>query len=367
MDVLFEFDNKAVYYTPLSFEVTQRSYSHEMAVVKFALAPGQRLPWSAWTPAHIRWSNPSGTYSTDFWGYVWNCEYEDEATSPRRVAIVVCVGATMPMKSQRPRSLGKGTASYAIRETVRGYSLQLRADPTRVVIPAVTQGQESDWAFITRLAEQNGLVCYAKGPTVFALSPTRVIRDPQYYTRTYQMGTSRGIQYDVLKFSPTEDELGTVTPGQVHHASLGVDTATGKLIHASVDGSSGLTSWVQPQAVQTFSDAQRAISAASVLSVNWTTATATIVGDPALQAATTLALSGDGIGADYAGLWLVLEATHYAVFNVASARWNYTSEVTLGRDGPFNTSYIVNQETSHPRAPQAMLLAGRWVHAGGLR
>lgn len=345
-----------------SVVLKQQVYGHELLVFTVKRRTNVRAG-SLWDPVYVKWTDTNGTFF-EFWGYFYSAEYAGSMGQWVNTQTVYCIGTTMPMKSMNPKVMGRGTASYAIRTVVGGYSLGADVDSTGTVLSSVVQGQETDWAFICRMAMQAGLLVYARGPRVVGVDPLRVIADPRLYSRGFNMERGPGTVNTMISFNIIEDQLGANATKQVNLTAMGVDGQSGNLLRTSSSGGTQIGMTAQGEAVTSVADAQRLVNSGARLSTNWVSAKAELVSSPSTTAASTVSLTGAGVGTAYAGLWLVTEATHTLTWDFNISGWTGITDAVLGRDRPYAASFLVNRNMTRPKPPTAAWAGNRWVNQG---
>jgi Phage tail baseplate hub (GPD) len=169
---------------------------------------GELTPYiAAGSPLQIRWRG-NGT-DDEFTGYVHS--YRPQSDGFSRQAVILAVSAAYPLFNESSRvfyRVGIHNVAEAIGDDHR---LQVDTEPHPVIFDQVLQQDESDWAFLQRLATEWGYVLLDDGVRII-FRPLQVFMDERYRsaTRDYTQNTVSANGSSLLEFKPSYSAVGRV-------------------------------------------------------------------------------------------------------------------------------------------------------------
>lgn len=234
VDVTLPFNSLGALNGVTSATLRRREFHHEMLIVETFNQNATSLdlrtgdPVSAVLKGHAQ-------PSTTFVGYVHEMRSKVHAQQPRTHQ-VICVGATWVMKQPQQRVWQNTTISNIARTILREHNLTADVEDHDTVLPQVNQAAESDWAFLCRLAQEYGYICYPTGVVVHFHSRGRDLNRKQRaaYVLEYSH-ESFGQRSPVHEFNPRLSD--TPEAGKARSIIRNVDPRTGREWAYSDDGS----------------------------------------------------------------------------------------------------------------------------------
>lgn len=315
------------------FELTQRQGAHDVAVIPFEGEVNHLSEsYATGAPVRLTWGNRYG--QGEFVGYVHHTRQRLQTRHP--VSEVVCVGAGFPLFEVRQRAFENVTADQTVGTLAHAQGLAAVVDAHPRVYPILMQDTISDWALLTRLANETGYVLRPEGTTVQFVTRTHM---EEYYRPRAQVYHLASDQNSLL---PTQSTLFNFTPmvgdyfpetGATNTTKTvtRIDPTTGEvqaLSQAPTGGAAARSFFTSPQAVgaHTALEATSALEAASQRSRYVYRAKASLQGSAVTTPERFVYLKG--VTAPYGGYWTVLSVKHRV-----EGRFKYFCEVELGTDG----------------------------------
>jgi hypothetical protein len=276
---------------PTTVLVAQIENAHDVAT--FVAAPTS-LPASLpeATPLQIRWGYEYGGQQ-NFYGYVHHVE--PLYTEGDQHIKVVCIGASLPLRSALQRTWRYQSYDSIVREVAAYAFLSADVEPHDTIWPYVVSSG-SAWDFLLGLAQKIGYVLTANGTEVKFISPGEVI----------QRGMTAAPLLDLDLFRPV---MGlTVEDGLRRRQSFGLDQRSGRLF-STASGTPGYPVDLETGAVTASPGEASAVHAG----LEWRNrfphqADAEATGDATITQASLVYVQN--VAADYVGQWYVHQVEH---------------------------------------------------------
>lgn len=265
-----------------------------------------------------------------FYGYIHKAEPELDATAKAICLYVVSAG--YPMKSASKLALGNTTASMAVSRIARKYKLFADIEPHPRKFRQLVQSGETDWEFLTRIADETGFSLRVEGATLRFVSRAALVKHYRSLSPTLRYIKGRGARLvELLDFRPLDGAYLDESSGvRVRRKLDYLDKYAKKFSSSSQDkpkdvGRTGrdpeYTRFTGATA-KTFKEATLAASAVMEANRYPVVARAEIVGNPIINPDVMVYL--EGVPRKYRGYWTVMKATHY----IQPTR--YTMDADLG-------------------------------------
>lgn len=335
--------------------------------------------WAENTPVHLRYrwyADDPG----DFYGYVASSRVLASDSDPRYANLTLvpveytCVGASMPMQSHVNKLWQDSTCSYMARTVAQSDGLSPWVEVSDEHFDQRMQS-ESDWQFLTDLAERCAYRLYLDGTTLHFVKESTFLPASDGSVAAFVMNKQPGSIESLRQFSGV---LGETDPAGGVRSRL-----TTTAINAS--GSLSSSAYTSPRAdrlgrpvgplltrqysalpVTSYTQGQRLLADSSTYL--WVQAQAVTNGDTRLRPGALVRLTGDGISETHQGVWMVKEATHRLLIDhFSAARTDYTTTLLLGRNSE-NTLSLPVQTLAPPLSYGSVLVNGQWraMAVGGL-
>lgn len=360
-----EFDGGYALGTPSRAELREGFGKHQVAILDFAVPRGttRRIP-PEMTPLAYRWGyGPSSLRS--FVGYVNHHEILDSADTS--VLRLFTAGTSLPMNNPNPRSWTRVTASYVAREIGARHGLRVVLHKSPEILPYWTQGNETDFVMLQRLAKRAGFRVWVDGSTLYFLDPRKLVRTPRLQDLqvfTLDGNASHDTLYRLHTISGSlAPRAGTLTRNEVY----GIDSKSGSLIKATSNKVLSDQGHVQPSnktinllAADGPFEARR-LAEASVSNGTWVVQEAEVAPNSKTRLGDVVRLGGSQIATGSEGLWLV-SGTVQVIENANRRRGSSLSTtLELTRDQQDALTYRASSALSAPRNIQPILRStGRW-------
>lgn len=241
-------------------------------------------------------------FARSTYGYVNH--YDTLVTEDRRtVSRVVVVGTSKPMNSVYPSEWADTTRSSVAREIAKRHRLRSVIHQHDEVVPSWSTGVLTDFQALQKLGAETGFSVWVDGATLYFLDPYRVLRSAE----SQSIPTFHGSQVrraTVIGGAGAPRESGQSKRRVIY----GLDYRTNELFSAESGDPLNPTT-VSEQRVDTYSEAQSLVAAASRRDSDYYTFKAVLAGDARVTPGTLILVTGN-VTSDQAGIWLVNEAEH---------------------------------------------------------
>ncbi|MET9119956.1 contractile injection system protein, VgrG/Pvc8 family [Streptomyces sp. NPDC004528] len=309
---------------------------------------------------------PADSPST-FYGYVSAVSVKSanqtrvDAFEVQVPVVYTLLGPTAPMQQQVNRIWPTATASYIARTLARAAGLRPQVQRSARVFQGLPQQAASDFAFLRSLADEVGYRLVAHGSTLWLTDPLVSLREPGEETPTFVY--SKAGRDNVKSFQSTAGETDPSGSIRARREGYSYNRSTGALIRqvAQSTKDARLVQYSTGRPFASQQEAQDVLNAEALRDALWVNATMTVVGEPRLRPGTDLLLSGEALGPDDPGAWMVRQATHRV--SVAPGRPSagaYWTDVVLGRDRVGGLALKSRTGLLEDLPQGTLLIDGRW-------
>lgn len=339
-----------------SLNLIQKRYHHEIAIVGFrdwgveydVVTPG--------SPVRMKITGTDGR--RDFYGYIHHISVDK--TPGKNFTEVTVVGGSMPMKQPSQTIYINKSADQIVKEIASKYNFACYAVPHPRIYSQVAQAGHTDWELMVRLAKQSGYSLRAENTELYfqplledytkyrAEAPRFIMRDatnPEGSSLyNFKMIVGESIDYG------DETKAATAVSGMDKYADepLSITQVIRDKRTRNKTQNEFFDKFDTSVVATDSSMAKYEAEAAESRSVFPYRATVEVLGDPGLKPDMPIYL--DGIGAPYAGYWVVLEAEHKIIEEQRNHQM-YTVVLTVGTDSLGSaTSWTDSQRITAPDA-----------------
>ena len=154
--------------TPVRAKIIRAGGFHEIAIIRFTDRNLSSKNYRTDLPIRVRWGLQA-SHREEFVGYVHHIESDVEREKDRPempVIEVTAIGPTRALRSEEPRNWGATRSDFVVRELTRSRRLGYDVDISPIAREALMQPAESSWAFLRKLAEEEGFFLSAQGTRV---------------------------------------------------------------------------------------------------------------------------------------------------------------------------------------------------------
>ena len=349
---------------PAYVSITQEEYKHDILTMQIFADDSTVPAYLSGAPVNVTFGRP--TSKRTFYGYVNHVKRLNKSLSTvespedANSTVITCVGASYFMKQAGTESWTNQTASQVVKQIAKKFNLATDIEDSKTVWPSLQMNGQSYWEFCAELAKRIGYTFYCNGVQLaFKNRPTNT---KKITGNVYVYDYSKQSIY-LPEFHPTLGAT-SIEEGLLRRRELaGVNPRTTTLTFSKQDGSTFLPLLGLKQETPRFveiehtpSDSQKETTARvkSLGAYNqmYLSAQAHLSGEPQVsQGSLIQILNANG---SQNGLWYVCKAHHYL------DRWNYTTELQLGRDSIGESkNLVVKPQIATP--PHARLTNNLWT------
>lgn len=358
---------------PLDVELRQEWGCHDLFIVRIeiprtSMSLSQDNFWPNNAPVSIVWGRRPDSINT-WYGYVNHHNIKGNADSGTKATQVtyVLIGTSKPMNTDRTKTWGQSTGTYIAKTIFGSYGLRSILTTTNWLLPYEVQANESDFAFLNRIADKIGFRVWISGSTGYFVDPAVVLSGsstqgvPNFYSNKLftQVDTMRDFEMN----------QGDNLPGAVvsDRNLFGIDAQSGNVFQAQAVSAQNptITQIYSDWPVTDYTTAKNLVQAKQNRSQFWITATAELFGDTYLYPGKMVFLSGNQVPPDAQGYWLIGSAKHLlkASGTTVSSYDKYVTQVVLMRN---NNTIIPNFNTNQgsnvvPEYVPCVFRNGSWV------
>jgi len=355
------------YVSVVAIDLEICSNEHDMLTVQFNGIPSKAITDYVGSP--VRCSISSGpNRRQEFVGYVLYVEPTYSSSSPVvnqsmfYSAKVVCLGASVAMKSSNSRVWGSTSIYRIAQELADKYSFSLSVIRDDFVIRNAVQANESDWKFLTKICDTYGYSVSVHGTHMSIWDPFKAIGRRQSFERLIPQNAYSGpTPGAILDFNGT---FGYLTPdGESYKYRVATVDDNGNISLVSDPLSGPVPSWSGkgefPQYISTmvdnamsYEEAQKLIEANRKRNFAFNAKVKISAGAGIVPGGV---VSVEGYESKFEGLWYVKSVSH----NVLKS--SYTSTLHIARD--YNTSgdYLIPPTTLASVPPESSFIDSAWV------
>jgi hypothetical protein len=326
---------------------------HNLATLEIAGIPPEYLDTYIDLPISIR-ITVGGVRSHTFYGYIVYLEPTSENAqglvnkSPFQTTKVYCFGASYVMRSRRTEVHNNKTIVQIAKEFAEKYNFTVSVPNNPYVYSRLVQAGESDWGFLSRIAEMLGYRVLMRGVHIDIWDPfalfERVGTTP-LYAMSGNRGSMNAASGQVIKFHGV---VGAVTPTSAKVPDTIHALVDGGVATLSMDVSSGLGTSVKSIFSDEIAKNADSIDMAKAILTGRSrqkfpyTAHVDVVGDPSLEPG--MLVNIDRYNSALDGIWLIKSVRHEMF------RGSSMSYLTLVKDSNF--SDVIDPVEKVPPAPE---------------
>lgn len=197
----------------ISARIIRAAYSHEIVILRFKSRNLSSRNFRSDIPVTLTWGFYP-RYREEFVGYVHHVDDEirQEQGSPTMPSIdVVAVGATRPLRNERPRNWGTTRLSNVVETAALEARLGYDVDPSTQVYETLMQSSQSLWSFLVEHAQQEGMLLGAQGTRVFLwdMDERMPVLKKHAPVFSYRSNDVRSFEPVLGEMNPSENEAAT--------------------------------------------------------------------------------------------------------------------------------------------------------------
>lgn len=356
---------------PLDVELRQEWGCHDIFIVRIEIPRtftgiASYQFWPDNSPIQIIFGRRSDNI-TSWYGYVNHHTVSGNASSTSKALEITytLIGTSKPMNTDRSRTWGQVTGTYIAKTIFSSYGLRSILTSTDWVLPYEVQANESDFAFLNRIADKMGFRMWVSGSTGYFIDPSVVLAG----------SAAQGIPvYSLDKRFTHKDTITEFTSNQgdnlpgatiAERSMFGIDQQTGQVFQATAITDQN------PNITQTFSDwpatdygtAKNLVQAKQQRSQFFMTATAELFGSSFLYPGKLVFLTGAQLPPINQGYWIVSSAEHTLKASGSGVPVNdrYYTCVSLLRNSTAISPTISSTNNVIPEYSPCVLRSGSWV------
>jgi len=320
-----------------SFTLTNTRYAHEMVEIKFRDWDVQFDPIRPGTP--IKCVIKSTDASRNFYGYVHHVQAS--VTPGRRFTSVVAIGASYKLKQAHQRVFINQTADRIIASIAEDNGFSYYTEPHLRLYPQAVQAGHTDLEFMVRLAKQCGYSLRFQNTEIYFQPLTKDYTDLRSSAPVFTLRENSDPSGSTLySFDLKAGESTQYQDAYKSAVSIGgVDPILGTVFTTTSQSRlETLREKSQPEFFDSFatnvvapgySPAYYESQAADERNRFPYRAMVSVIGSPSLRADMPVYL--EGLGKDYSGYWIVLEAQHHIVEETRN-NFVYLTTLKVGSD-----------------------------------
>lgn len=301
----------------------------------------EKSRWVDGDPIILEWGWAPKEIGT-FYGYVeGSLVKRTEKDSGVFYVEYVVRGTSRPMQSYRQKDWMNCSASYIARSLAKANGLRAVVDRTVEVFDFLGQSQ-SDFHFLSELAERVGYRFYVSGGDLYFVDPYRVFTNPRRGIPTFRMDKKYRFRDSLRDFIPAVGSMlpdGGFAADRIMHV---VDDATGEVItvkspyirpepfrSSTNDPNVAITVLYDDRSAANYREGRQLLAAQQRNNRNWVSAKARTEGNPKVYPGGLVRMDGDAIEPTERGLWLVESVTHRMTLTTSNDLNSYLYELDL--------------------------------------
>lgn len=305
-------------FTPLDFELRQSWGQQDMLLGRTVVPKGRSAAllqtWPEGSPVQVTWGRPPQALQS-WYGYLNHAEVStnDDMTGQNVQLVYAITGTSKPMLGDVAKTWTGYTLSGIATFLARKYGLRAVITQFSTILPSEAQANESDWAFLNRIAVKYGARVWISGGTLYLVDPVAIMSGASnFVVPTYTINKYSYIQDSAANFKVlTGDNL----PGAVkmNHTISGMDSG-GNVYTVRQDGADPTVGDIVQSSwhASSPSQAKALVNAEASLSQFSQVATVDCMGFGLIYPGKIIALAGDALPDGNSGNWIVASATHIA-------------------------------------------------------
>ena len=323
-----DFPTRASTGAPVALRVLQREFMHDIAVVTIRNETAKGSQFRTGSPVHIQWGY-SPKNLEDFYGYVNHVD--GHIVSGISNVDVVCIGASFYMKNENLRVLRNLSAPLVAKKVLSSYGLASVISPSARALGSISQSSQSDWAFLSNLAKEEGFTFFVNKTTGYFADRLSLVNERFTTAPTYSPQSST---HHLFSFDPIIGETAPEGGTKAFRVAYGIDPRTlqevGATSKTSVKRPFGTTSETPlftsyaTQNVHSLGEASSTLDSVQKGNRFHIQAKADVSGSAKLRQGSTVVINGVDKLND--GLWYVHDVEH------TIKNRQYRTLLVLGRD-----------------------------------
>lgn len=352
---------------PRKFELHQEWARHD--TMRLDVTVPMRRPYqsrlTAWpdgSPVEITWGRLSPRTLSTWYGYVNHSELGSSADDSRRGIQIayVLTGTSKPMNSAVNKTWLNMSASTIAQQIARKWRLRCVYTSSSWILDYEIQGGESDFAFLSRLAQKVGFRFGVSGGTLYFTDPMMLLSAAStYFIYDYRIDHLTDRQDTAWDFRRL---AGDALPGSTYATRQvwGIDASTNQPFHVNAAGAaSPLIIQRCDKYARNRQEAQAMADATQALGQFQVGCDVTVLGNPLLYPGKVFRLDGAAMPDSSAGYYLVSSSVHemYASGKPDPDKDIYRTRITGLKD---SRSYIPAYKGIQKISPEVVtcILAG---------
>jgi hypothetical protein len=355
---------------PLDVELRQEWGNHDLFMVRIEIPrtytgiPTYQF-WPDNAAVQIVFGRRPDNISS-WYGYVNHHTVNGNASSGSKALEIIytLIGTSKPMNTDRSMTWGQVTGTYIAKTIFGSYGLRSVLTSTNWVLPYEVQANESDFAFLNRIADKMGFRMWVSGSTGYFIDPSVVLSGSADQGIPSFSLDKRFTQVDTIR--QFNSNQGDNLPGATiaDRIITGIDQQTGNVFQAQATSNqiATITQAFSDWPASDYSTALNLVQAKQQRSQFWMTATAELFGSTFLYPGKLVFLTGLQLPPVNQGYWIVASADHMLKASGSGVAINdrYLTGVTLLRNSTDTVPVISSTNNVIPEYSPCQLLNGVW-------
>jgi hypothetical protein len=301
----------------------------------------ERGMWDEGEPIILEWGWAPRDIGT-FYGYVEGRRVKKTETDSGVYRVEYLVrGTSRPMQSYRQKVWGNTSASNVARELAKINGLRPVVDRSPELFEGLSQNQ-SDFKFLSELAERVGYRFYVSGGDLYFVDPYRVFTNPRRGIPTFRMDRHYRFRDSLRDFIPAVGSLladGGLAADRVMHV---VDEGSGEVFTVKApysratpfrsstnDAKAPITLLYEDRVATSYREGKQLLAAQQRNNRNWVSAKARAEGNPKVHPGALVRFDGLALEPTEIGLWLVDGVTHRMTLQTSNDLNSYLYEIDM--------------------------------------
>lgn len=354
---------------PLEWEMKQAWGRHDLFKLTLVIPRGHAnmkslVAWPDNSPVKLIWGRSPNNLNM-WYGYInhhvlnTNSPQSDNATQ----ITYTFIGTSKVMNADQTKRWESTTPSGIAQTLAKKYSLRAVTTYVDWPIKYEVQAGESDFEFLTRMAQKYGYRFWVSGGTLYFVDPAAILHGPnpnyvpQYFIDHYPGRKDTARDFKLYR--------GDAIPGgnmAVRQIS-GIDASNNSTFTEAADGPVQKNLIQQTQRhVTSRAEARRLMNAQQNLSQYWQAGNVQLFGYVLLYPNKMIKLDGYGIPNGYGGNWVVSGTHHKLTLGLSSdhTKDKFTSHVDVVKNTTTYIPKVSSYQTITPEIVQCTLVDGIW-------
>lgn len=356
---------------PLDVQLRQEWGSHDLFIIRIEVPrvfTGMQTSffWPDDAPVQIIWGRRPDNVTT-WYGYVNHHNICSSASSGSKALQITytLTGTSKPMNTDRTKTWGQVTGTYIAKTIFGSYGLRSILTSTDWILPYEVQANESDFSFLSRIADKIGFRMWVSGSTGYFIDPATVLAGSSTQgTPTFTLN-KRFTHVDTIR--EFEMNQGDNLPGAVIATRniYGIDPQSGNTFQAQATAgqTSNITQTYTDWPVSDYQTAKNLVQAKQQRSQFWMTANAELFGNTYIYPGKLVYLTGLQLPNNNQGYWLIGSACHIlkASGTTVGSYDKYLSQVVLLKNTSIAVPNLTSTTASIPEYLPCRLVNNQWV------